>query len=106
MKYDGSEHRRPGRPNNPDELRELVARMAQENPGWGYRESVMHSGISDMRFVIALETRHVEVAGIIRQPHGAWMLQVTMDLHDIVDAFLTGKRFLLLELTISEWARR
>jgi hypothetical protein len=36
MKYDGSEHRRPGRPNKPEELRELVVRMAQENPGWGY----------------------------------------------------------------------
>jgi hypothetical protein len=36
MKYDGSEHRRPGRPNKPDELRELVVRMAQENPSWGY----------------------------------------------------------------------
>jgi putative transposase len=36
MKYDGSEQRRPGRPNKLDELRELVVRMAQENPGWGY----------------------------------------------------------------------
>ena len=36
MKYDGSEHRRPGRPNKPDELRELVITMARENPGWGY----------------------------------------------------------------------
>jgi hypothetical protein len=27
-------------------------------------------------FVIALQTRRVEIAGIIRQPHGAWMLQV------------------------------
>jgi hypothetical protein len=36
MKYDGSEHRRPGRPNKPDELRELVVTMARENPGWGY----------------------------------------------------------------------
>jgi hypothetical protein len=32
IKYDGSEHRRPGRPNKPDELRELVATMAQDNP--------------------------------------------------------------------------
>jgi hypothetical protein len=31
MKYDGREHRKPGRPNKPDELREFVVRMAQES---------------------------------------------------------------------------
>jgi putative transposase len=36
MKYDGSEQRSPGRPSKPEELRALVIRMAQENPGWGY----------------------------------------------------------------------
>ena len=35
-KYDGSEQRRPGRPNKPEELRELVITMARENPSWGY----------------------------------------------------------------------
>jgi putative transposase len=34
--YDGSKRRGPGRPRKPNELRQLVLRLANENVGWGY----------------------------------------------------------------------
>jgi len=38
MKYDGSKHRRPGRPRIMQAIRNLVVQMATENPSWGYRK--------------------------------------------------------------------
>ena len=35
-KYDGSEQRRPGRPRSSQEIQALIARMAKDNPSWGY----------------------------------------------------------------------
>ena len=39
-------------------------------------------------FVIDVKTRHVHIAGIVRQPHGDWMKQVARNLTDNVDGFL------------------
>ncbi len=156
-KYDGSQRRKPGRPRTPPELRDLVVRMARENPSWGYtriRDAMGNLGHQLARttvqsilkehgidpaperskrtswkvflrahwqaiaacdfftvevltlagltryyvmFVIALQSRRVEIAGIIRQPHGAWMLQVARNLTNPEDGFLRDMRFLILD---------
>ena len=36
-KYDGSKQRGPGRPRTPNEIQQLIVRMATENRDWGYR---------------------------------------------------------------------
>jgi hypothetical protein len=46
-------------------------------------------------FVIDLESRRVHIAGVVRQPHGAWIQQVARNLVDNIDGFLKGKRYLL-----------
>jgi integrase-like protein len=46
-------------------------------------------------FVIDLQTRWVQIGGVVRQPYGAWMRQVARNLTDGVDGFLIGKRYLL-----------
>jgi putative transposase len=136
-------------------LRELVVRLATENPTWGYtrlRDALGHlghvlarntvkrilreSGLEPapargrrmpwstflkahlgsiaaadfftvevltlgglvrffLLFVIDIETRCVQIAGIVRQPHGAWMKQIARNLTDNVDGFLWGTRYLI-----------
>ena len=46
-------------------------------------------------FVIDLQTRRVQIGGVVRQPYGAWMRQVARNLTDGVDGFLIVKRYLL-----------
>ncbi len=46
-------------------------------------------------FVIDIETRRVQIAGIVRHPHGAWMKQIARNLTDHIDRFLQGKRYLI-----------
>lgn len=154
-KYDGSARRGVGRPGTAASLRELIVRLATENPTWGYtrildalghlghvlarntikrvlREHGLEPAPSRGRrmpwatflkahlgsiaatdffsvevltlgglvryfvfFVIDIETRRVQIAGIVRQPYGAWMKQIARNLTDNVDGFLLGTRYLI-----------
>lgn len=157
QKYDGSTRRGPGRPRKNRDVRELVVRMARENPQWGYTRIVgalknvghevgrttvkrilAEEGIAPaperrkgmswktflrvhwdaiaaadffsvevltlqglthyfVFFVMELKTRRVQIAGIVHQPYGGWMMQVGRGLLDAVDGFLLGKKYLIVD---------
>ena len=46
-------------------------------------------------FVLELSTRRVEIAGIVPEPDGPWMEQVSRNLTDAFEGFLGGKRYLI-----------
>jgi transposase InsO family protein len=48
-------------------------------------------------FVIELKTRRVEIAGIVHQPDGEWMMQVGRNLLDAAEGFLLRKRYPILD---------
>lgn len=48
-------------------------------------------------FVMALQTRRVDIAGITCRPCDEWMRQLARNLTDVVDGFLRGTRYLILD---------
>jgi transposase InsO family protein len=46
-------------------------------------------------FIIDLQTRRVEIAGIVQQPDGQWMRQIARNITDVDDGFLNGCRYLI-----------
>jgi putative transposase len=46
-------------------------------------------------FIIDLSTRRIHIAGIASEPDCAWMSQISRNLTDVGDGFLTRKRFLI-----------
>ena len=46
-------------------------------------------------FIIDLQTRRVEVAGIVQQPDGRWMQQIARNITDVDTGFLNGNRTLI-----------
>ena len=53
-KYDGSAHRRRGRPIPPREVADLVVRMAVEHPPWGYTR--IRGALANLGYNIARNT--------------------------------------------------
>ncbi|MFT4563952.1 MAG: putative transposase [Gammaproteobacteria bacterium] len=48
-----------------------------------------------MLFIIDLQTRRVEIAGIVQQPDGQWMRQIACNISDVDDGFLNRCRYLI-----------
>jgi transposase InsO family protein len=48
-------------------------------------------------FVIDLETRRVEIVGIVHNPGGVWMSQAARNLVDAYDGFLKGYRYFIVD---------
>ncbi len=46
-------------------------------------------------FIIDLQTRRVNIAGIVQQPDGQWMQQIARNLTAVDDGFLNGCRYLI-----------
>jgi transposase InsO family protein len=47
--------------------------------------------------VMDLKTRHVQVAGIVREAYEKWMIQIVRLLTDAVDGFLIGKIYVIMD---------
>ena len=54
QKYDGSARRRAGRPRVAGEIRDLVIRMAVENPRWGYTR--IQGALANLGFIVGRNT--------------------------------------------------
>jgi putative transposase len=63
QKFDGSRHRRPGRPRVIEAIEQLVIRMAEENPRWGYRR--IQGALANLGYDIDAIT----VRNILRRHH-------------------------------------
>jgi putative transposase len=92
---------RVGRPPLSTEIRELVLRLARENPRWGHRRicgELVKLGFSVLRryyvlFFIAHASRRVWLAGCTRNPTGEWVTQQARNLG--LDFSDRGVRYLI-----------
>ena len=60
---------------------------------WGLRNLVTFY----VFFVIELESRRIEIAGITPGPNESWMMQIGRNVTDPIDGFLADKKYLILD---------
>jgi transposase InsO family protein len=77
QKFDGSRHRRLGRPRVIEEIEQLVVRMAEENPRWGYRRiqgalATLGHHIDAITVRNILRRHHIDPAPRRRQTGMSW----------------------------------
>lgn len=89
-KYDGSKKRGPGRPRTEPEIADLVVRMANENPGWGYtriRDALRHLGHEIARNTVkAILLRHGIEPAPERNRKTSWATFIKAHLGEIAAA--------------------
>ena len=74
-------HWQPGRPPLEQPRRELILRLARENPHWGYQRTAgAGCGGSNVLFFLSLATRRVEFIACTANPTGAWATQQARNL--------------------------
>src|SRR5213593_4723939 len=117
QKVDGSKQRRPlGRPRVAEEVEQLVMRMAEENPTWGYRRiqgALANLGHPMDKLTVRniLRRHHIDPAPQRRKAGMRWgqflklhwevlaatdfMQQCARQLTDPFGGFLLGKRYLI-----------
>lgn len=104
-------HRRQGRPSTRREVRELILRLAAENPTWGHRRiqgelvGLGHKVAAStvwlilhrlyVLFVIEIGTRRVHLLGVTAYPTRAWVTQVARNLAIDLDDRAASFTFLL-----------
>ena len=69
-KYDGTKNRSPGRPPTAKDIRELIVRMARENPTWGYTR--LRGALKNLGHELGRNTikRILAEHGILERPAG------------------------------------
>jgi putative transposase len=103
-------HRRLGRPPTPADVRELVVRLARENPGWGYRRvqgELVGLGIKLAASTVWTILKDAGIEPAPRRFHTSWREFLRQQAASIVECdFLTVdtlflKRFYILFLRSS-----
>jgi putative transposase len=85
--------RKAGRPPVNDEIRDLIRRLAHDNPRWGHRR--IQGEIQQLGHHVGAGTRHVHLLGVTANPDHAWVVQQARNLVEDLDEQASRFRFLI-----------